>query len=227
MKRKCALVIANGFRVVYGAEVSGPHKFCGHNDTRGATCPNCDVPLHRFLLVSFRDEQVADLGRQLGVDELPLLWHWPCGIALGWLSYKLLDRGASVELVEFARGAASAEFPYADYPREFPESWARLDPVPPEVQGRISSLNAGDLEFWQVRREEWARPHHQLGGEPLIVESSFDARRCPICRSEQEMLAGVADDCLDRRGLAGNDMVQVVYWLCRRCVVVSACQGTN
>jgi hypothetical protein len=212
-----------GYLVEYGADVDGPHMFCGPQRLAGGECPNCRKPLLRFLDLDTTDPALQPLGT-ISL-RLPLLFCWTCAIAQEELFYRLTDGG--VELVRYGEGGVQTDFPYEDYPVHFPGCPARLEPLTEDEQEVIRRINRGQIAEWDVEESHprVCRPRHQVGGEPLLVQRDPEAEvLCPECGGPMPFLAAVADDCLDPRGFTGNSYVQVLFRYCIRCRVVGAYQ---
>ncbi|MFO1054681.1 MAG: hypothetical protein U1F36_20860 [Planctomycetota bacterium] len=194
------------------------HIFCGTNDTAGAECPNCRRPMLRQLLLDGRDRRLQ-LDR-IGVERLPLLFCWTCPLSLG-TAYRVEPDG-SVELLRFSRGEPAADFPYSEYPTQFPKAFARLDPVPHQIGERVAAMNAG-IESIDDPDDSTMIPRHQLGGEPYFVQGRPFVR-CSVCKRPAAILASIGDMTVDGRGFTGNAFVQTWFALCGPCRVVRSGQ---
>jgi hypothetical protein len=182
-------------------DVSGTgHYFCGPHAVIGASCPNCHKPLLRFLALNTEDRRL-NLQDSLAAI-LSLFFCWTCNVAQKPFFYRILaDR---IDLLGYGQGGVVKDFPYDDYPVFFPGATVTLHEI-------------------LTNKEKGLILRHQIGGEPLLIQP-LAVLECPLCGVEMPFLASIADDCLDIRGIAGDDGVQVIYEYCRRCHVVGAYQ---
>ena len=144
--------------------------------------------------------------------------------------YRLMGDDGIV-LLQYGLGGVASDFPYPAYPSVFPESGAWLLPLTDVAQQIISRLNRGEREIINYGAldispyGELDQVHHQIGGEPFLVQENFeDSLACPVCRETMPFLANIGDACLDPAGLIGYDAVQVIYHFCAQCRVVGAYQ---
>ncbi len=120
------------------------------------------------------------------------------------------------------------DFPYEDYPLFFPSAAIALNAITPDEQGTLNRLNrrfeTGEpiSQILGQRRDLWC-VRHQIGGLPFLTQELM-MLECPLCNVEMSFLASVANNCLDTRGLAGDDGVQVLYHYCRKCCVIGVYQ---
>ncbi|MGI4788572.1 MAG: hypothetical protein ACRYFS_06950 [Janthinobacterium lividum] len=200
------------------------HQFCGSHNISGADCPNCRKPLLRFFGLDTRDSRL--LLQEPLFSTLPLLFCWTCNISQEMLFYRVRDN--AVELLQFGLSGVQTDFPYEDYPLFFPGAALVLDAVTLEDQSLLTRLNnrfdAGEnaTEILGEHRDLW-NVRHQVGGEPFLTQDMAEIN-CLDCAEEMPFLASVANDCLDIRGLTGDEGVQVLYHYCRKCYVVAAYQ---
>lgn len=68
------------------------------------------------------------------------------------------------------------------------------------------------------------QPRHQIGGIPYLVQQEFDEMVCPICGRRMPFLAAIADEAPEGHSFTVNDHVQVLYYFCIDCYVISAIQ---
>jgi hypothetical protein len=75
------------------------------------------------------------------------------------------------------------DFPYDNYPVFFPGADISLKKIPKRIQGIITKLNSVGQEDYSREGEEdrYARPMHQIGGEPYLVQSDYTPSQCPEC----------------------------------------------
>ena len=221
------MMLENGFVLRWERDRAGLHEFCGPNRIAEADCPNCAKPLLQLVRLNLDDPKLLDLRNESGLGQIPLLWCWTCEIPRGWFEYKLLDQGARVDVIGWTRGRKHRDRPYRGYPSEFPAAWATLEDISSTVAEDVRRLNRREIKLSSVHREQWAKPRHQVGGEPFFSGGMPERPRCSACGQHPELLAAVADECTDPRGFAGNEFVQTLFWLCSRCAVVLAQQDSD
>lgn len=212
-----------GYLVEYGPRRgSFRHVFCGRSPLKGANCPNCRKSLIQFLALDTRDSRLEF--RSWRCPMVPLLFCWTCNVAQSPFSYRV--SASRVSVLRYKRGGVQAAFPYEGYPAEFPRAAARLIPVSrPQAESAMRLNRGGEIDYSLPNWRDQDRLHHQVGGEPRLVQG-HPARRmsCPRCRAAMKLFASIADDCLDSRGFTGNSFVQVVYHRCDRCHVIGCYQ---
>ncbi len=204
--------------------VTFSHQFCGPYDVKGAFCPNCRKPLLRFFGLDTRDSRLS-LQDNLA-STLSLMFCWTCNVAQETFFYR--DFGRAIEILQCGQGGVQVDFPYEGYPLFFPGAAVDLNAITPDEQAILNRLNrrfeTGEptsqilgqcRDLWSVR--------HQIGGVPYLTQELV-MLECPLCNVEMPFLASVANNCLDTRGLAGDDGVQVLYHYCRKCCVVGVYQ---
>lgn len=200
------------------------HRFCGPHDVGGAWCPNCKKPLLRFFALDTRDNRINV--QETRVPTLSLFFCWTCNVAQETFFYR--DLGDAIEIIQCGQGGVEAGFPYEDYPTFFPGSAAVLEMITAEEQAVVSRLNSRFETNEPASKILGQRHHlwnvrHQVGGEPFLTQG-LAVLVCPDCGTDMPFLASVANDCLDPRGLVGDDTVQVLYYFCRKCRVVGVYQ---
>jgi len=230
----CPADPSQGYFVDYQATAEAAsdfgHYFCGPQEVGGALCPNCRKPLLRFLALDTCDSRLNLQGSPS--ETLSLLFCWTCNIAQERFLYRILADG--VEFLRYGRGGVEADFPYEGYPIFFPGARATLRQMTAEEQHLIVLQQSNlETEADALARSEFARQRpdlsdvrHQVGGEPFLLQP-FAAGECPDCGGEMPFLASIGNDCLDVRGLAGEDGVQVLFQYCRRCHIVGVYQETD
>ena len=209
------------------------HYFCGQNYISGAWCPNCNKPLLRLLLID-----ASDFRLHLEIDtitKVPLLYCWTCSISQNFFSYQIIDDNRVV-LISFNEGEPETDFPYNNYPVWFPGASMSLVEIPPDAQNMIYEMNRGLIKYSLARKKypDLITARHQIGGEPLLMQRNPDYQEdksqraiCPRCSENAPFLAEVGNDCLDVRGIIGNDYVQILFHLCVKCRVIVAFNQTD
>lgn len=200
------------------------HQFCGPCDIKGASCPNCRKPLLRFFGLNTRDSRLSL--QNSPASTLSLLFCWTCNVAQETFFYR--DFGDAIDIIRCGQGGVQADFPYEDYPLVFPGAAVHLRPIASDEQIILNRLNrrfeTGEptSQILGERHDLWS-VRHQIGGIPFLTQELV-ILECPLCNLEMPFLASVANDCLDTRGLAGDDGVQVLYHYCRKCCVIGVYQ---
>lgn len=170
----------------------------------------------------------------LNVRTLPLLFCWRCPLSEGF-SYKLSED--KIELITFNKGRVWRNFPYEKYPDYFPSAYCRLVKIPIKSQMDITirnsiywqGLDSSSLEYRYNRKGAFQQlmwPRHQIGGEPFFWGSN-PGSLCLLCKKPQEFLAAIADENLDERGFVNYDPTQTLFWICKKCKVISAYNETD
>ena len=207
-----------------GTQMSYRHKFCGPNDLRGASCPNCNKPLLVFLSLDVRDPKLEILDSPF--DAFPLLFCWTCNIAqVELFSYRVLKDG-SVYLLDYGEGGAATEFPgtpYDNYPDYFPSVHVTLEEISDGDQEIIKRMMKDDNYFVKHMNDypRLSECSHQIGGEPFLVQPLM-RMNCPLCGKAMPFFASIGDDSGDNTGFTKNPYVQVIYYYCRNCHLISS-----
>jgi hypothetical protein len=133
-----------------------------------------------------------------------------------------------VSILKCQRGGVQHNFPYKNYPREFPKALVELVSVSVDEAKIAAILNRGGLDYNapDFRKYETVDIlRHQIGGEPRLIQgNSTDSFMCPVCKIPMSLFATIADDCLDPRGFTGNCEAQVIYFRCDQCRVIGCRQ---
>lgn len=202
------------------------HIFCGPNDVLGAFCPNCQRSLLSLLSLDTRDHRLYF--REAPFPRLSLMFCWTCELSQKLFYY--VQNAEGIDILEYRKGQSYDDFPYEDYPLYFPKANAMLEQIPTEDQEIIKRLNRDAIDVWEVNRSrpDLARPRHQVGGEPYLVQQNIeDEIRCLICGENMPFLATVGDQAPDGMRFTGNEFVQVLFHCCRKCNLVAAYQQTD
>lgn len=113
-----------GFALIQDDSAAEGHWFGGKPYHKGAMCPVCKVPL---LLIAdlasapFRAIENARLFSDL--DRLPLYYCWRC--CADHLSYRVV-KPDKVEVLRNEGSPQGDDFPYKDFPEQFPRKPVRL-----------------------------------------------------------------------------------------------------
>lgn len=207
----------------------GNHRFCGEHDIVGAQCPNCQLPLLRFLSLELANSPV-----QLG-STMPyahLLYCWRCNLAQRGFSYCIVAK-KEIAILAYGAGKEADDFPYEDYPNYFPGTYIDLMPLSNEEQEIIVKKMNDEINIYTYKNGKYeflTKPQHQIGGVPLLMQSNWEDwifERCPICNQTMIFFASIGDFCLDVRGFTMNPYVQVIYLSCSHCNVFKAFAMTD
>lgn len=196
----------------------------GQCSLKGAVSPNTGTALTQFACAQVNPERFWI--PRWPVTEIHFLYSWKCNIHKGDFSYRYVN--GELEVVEFCKGIDDCEgFPYDDYPVHFDEVRFQLQRMTKEDQALIIELNKSDCDpdfkYDNDRAFELSRPMHQFGGVPYLIAPDDANKNCPICSAEMFLVASIGNDSYsENEGLSGNDFVQVVYWACPECSVISA-----
>jgi hypothetical protein len=198
------------------------HRLCGEPRVAGAECPNCRKPLLPLLELDAADPRLALAGT--GLERLPILFCWTCEAAQSTIIYRVEEAGRRITLLQFHYGAVVEDFPYEAYPVYFPGHDATLASLTDAEQVLLHRINIGEGEAieWPTYRE-YAVPRHQVGGEPYLVQPLDDVA-CPDCGAAMPLFATLGDDTWSEQKFTGNDWVQTLVHLCRRCGTIGIYQ---
>jgi hypothetical protein len=198
-----------------------PHALCGPKHIDGAVSPNSGLPL---LLVASLDPADTRLGiSRSKTDTIALLYSWTCGISDGDFTYRQSAQG--VEILAYNKGPAHGDFPYSNYPVFFPRVAVELQALTSEEQTAIRQINRREVGSVSIARRfpRLAVPRAQVGGEPRLMQWPVSTCVCPVCGGSMPLLASIGNGTGSALGFTDNDFVQMVFFLCDTCTVVTAC----
>ncbi|RDS82321.1 hypothetical protein DWU98_09885 [Dyella monticola] len=201
----------------------GPVTIGGLCDIGGAISPNNGLPLTQHAAI--RLEAGGFFVPGFDVPVLHFLYSWKCNISKGDLSYQYV--GNRVKIIDFVAGVDDFEgFPYDSYPIVFSAVPFGLSPIQDGDRLLISILNdpEGDagFKFESNRASELSVPTHQFGGLPFLLRPDINGKRCAVCSQEMPLIASIGNKCFSNDGgFFGDDFVQLVYFACGACQVVS------
>jgi hypothetical protein len=159
-----------------------------------------------------------------GLTRLPVLFCWTCPAAQSIVRYQLLTPGNVVRLINYEQEEPVTDFPYEDYPVSFPRHALRFQALTEHERSYLHELNTTDNPGPPTRaHRDLARPQHQIGGEPYLVQP-LQRVPCPECRRIMPFFGTIGDDTLSPRKFTGNDFVQTLVHLCRACRVAAVYQ---
>jgi hypothetical protein len=206
------------------------HSVGGPHDVSGAVCNGhgCNRPFIRLLTLDLRDPRLSfmsgmkrEAAGAVASHQMPLFYCWVCG---GQPTYRL-ERTGPVTVIGRSSTGPEKDFPYPEYPAQFPARRAVLSPIPSEIQKIVRESNAGtldpDLRF-DSKYESHLRPRHQVGGSPYFVQGNHECNDCPSCGSLMQVLASASADSGSEKPFIGDPFTQVVFEYCVPCQIVSA-----
>jgi len=205
---------------VEGGEHPPLHTMGGPQSIPGAISPDSGAPLLLVATLNLRDARLHV--PRTAVERLHLLYSWTCPISEGPFSYR--ETASGVELLQGRRGDAFDDFPYAGYPAFFPETSLALQRLTEEEQRVILKLNRreDDPIALESSFSHLAVPASQIGGEPRLLQWPLHRFECPECRRMMPLLAMIGNRNGSERGFTGNDFVQMLFFFCVACSVVTA-----
>ncbi|HTB84539.1 MAG TPA: hypothetical protein VK742_12865 [Candidatus Sulfotelmatobacter sp.] len=165
-------------RVVEGTDEQFRHIFGGPRLHSGTTPLGCDAPLH--LLYVFDTEDPAFPLKVPGIRYLPLYYSFPYNA--GACGYRLVSE-TEIEVLYMETKEVERDFPYENYPSEFPEREVRLLPISNgQHKTLVFYLEAGEEALSDDDRklilDEFQYPFTQLGGIHRMWQDVPEVR-CP------------------------------------------------
>jgi len=165
-------------RVIEGADERFNHVFGGPGGHKGTTPKNCEAPLH--FLYSFDTTDPAFAVRIPGIRHIPLYYSFPYNA--GACGYRILSED-EIEVLYMETKKLERNFPYENYPSEFPERKVRLLPISYEhhktlvfyLQADKDALSDDDR---QLILDEYHYPFTQIGGIHKMWQD-IPRIRCP------------------------------------------------
>lgn len=200
------------------------HVFCGENGTSPSTCPNCNKPLLQFFSFDARDQRLGL--SECSFTRLPLVYCWQCSVSQHPFIYSINTTGENINYISYGKGDMYFDFPYKNYPVSFAESSIQFVPLSSLEQKIIKQYNRNPNSLLSVPEEfrYLFRPQIQYGGEPYLCQFPLNPLFCPICCGNMFFLCSVTDNAEKDYVFTGNDYVQVLYFLCPVCSVITAIQ---
>jgi hypothetical protein len=151
-------------RVIEGTDERFRHIFGGPRRHEGTTPRGCEMPLH--FLYAFDTTDPAFPLQLPGMRYLPLYYSFPYNA--GACGYRVKSE-TEIEVLYMETKELERDFPYENYPSEFPERRVRLAPISYEQHKiLVFYLEAGEKALSDEDRrliiEEYHYPFTQLGG---------------------------------------------------------------
>jgi hypothetical protein len=198
------------------------HFLGGKFGGEGSNCPNCNKPLLLVLDLGAHDLRLGL--SQTGLLRLPLLFCWTCIAAESTIRYRVDERGNRITLLEFERGDMLSGYPKGYYPWAFPQHQLALHAITETEQAVLQQINrAEDPGFAAAHYSDLARPAHQVGGEPYLVQP-IQQTLCKECGVSMPLFAATSNETFSPEKFADYDWVQVLFHVCRTCRVVACYQ---
>lgn len=180
--------------------------------------PNSGDPLLCLLSLNLEDP-CLNIKASL-YNRIDFLYSWNCGIVNGDFFYRIKNQ--SMEILKYEKGSVSYDFPYAGYPKVFPEIPCYLELVNDKELGDVKFLNKNRRNFKVISTFSGLDiPYHQVGGEPYFLQD-YCSLKCPDCDKEMFFIAAIGNENGTPLGFCGNDFVQVIFQFCPTCSVVGA-----
>lgn len=214
-------LLQKGYFLEFAQGRIGPHILGGSCQLDGAISPNSGRPLMQMASLDTTSKELRAIRYPL--KRIPLLYGWSCAISDSWLTYRVGER--NVELIDFCTGPAYDDFPYENYPMAFGPVPVVAVRLTESQQHAIAKANRDGYEFISLDEElgKLFVPHHQIGGEPYIGHKEALVRPCRNCDGQLIFVAAIGNhNMLDGRGFMGNDLAQLLYYVCDRCHLILA-----
>jgi len=131
--------------------------------------------------------------------------------------------------LKFVSGPGIPGFPYPNYPESFPSERVELLPITPDIQKIIILMNEGREEECDEfsRKHELYMPKNQIGGIPLLLQGATENPKCQNCRLSMPFLICISNRASFSNRFTDYDYVQVIFYFCSDCQVVSAFQACD
>lgn len=221
-------------RVVEGTDQQFRHVFGGPAKHQGVVPKGCELPLH--LVYTFDTADPAFPLEIPGIRFLPLYYSFPYNA--GACGYRVKSE-TEIEVLYMETKKVERDFPYADYPSQFPERSVRLMSISYEqYKSLVFYLGAGREALSDADRklilEDYRYPFTQLGGLHHLWQGIPEVA-CPNPSCEyskykcfMKVFAVVWNEphsgvfLWDAETADGCD-VQVIFQICPKCCAIHAC----
>ena len=221
-------------RVAEGSDGRFHHVFGGSGNHKGITPVGCPKPLHH--LYTFDTSDPTFPLRIPGFRFLPLYYCFPYNA--GACGYRLKSE-TEIEVLYMETKKLEPNFPYENYPSEFPQREVRLIPISYEQHKTLVFYLEADVEALDNKdREliltEWQYPFTQLGG----IHRMWQGRPSVPCPNKScengrfscfmEVFAVVWNEPLKGVFLWEEDDnggcdIQTIFQICPKCHAIHAC----
>jgi hypothetical protein len=232
-------------RVIEGTDERFHHRFGGPARHQGVIPPGYELPLH--LLYTFDTTDPAFPIQVPGIRYLPLYYSFPYNA--GACGYRVKSE-TEIEVLYMETKQVEKDFPYANYPSEFPERRVCLAPISYEQHKTlVFYLEAEKKALSEMDRklilEEFRYPFTQLGGihrmwqgipdvacpNPLCENSRFTCFMQVFAVVWNQPFKGVflwetpPEKVYKWQKIDDHDFcdVQVIFQVCPKCGSIHAC----
>lgn len=227
-------ILNKAARVVEGTDEQFRHVFGGPAKHKGVTPKACRLPLH--LVYTFDTDDPAFPLRIPQIRFLPLYYSFPYNA--GACGYRVKSE-SEIEVLYMETKKVERDFPYADYPAQFPERPVRLAPISYEQhKSLVFHLEAGKEALSDADRklilEDYHYPFTQLGGIHRMWQG-IPAVACPNPSCDysnndrfMDVFCVVWNEPHPDVFLWDSDTpdgcdVQVIFQVCPKCHAIHAC----
>jgi hypothetical protein len=222
-------------RVVEGTDKKFRHVFGGAGKHKGVTPKGCKLPLQ--LVYTFDTADPAFPFQIPGIRFLPLYYSFQYNA--GACAYRVKSE-TEIEVLYMETKKVGRDFPYADYPSQFPERRVRLAPISYEQhKSLVFYLQADKKALSDADRklifEDFRYPFTQLGGIHRMWQDIPNVE-CPnrACENHDEYRCGMevfavvwnephSGICLWDKETPQLDETQVIFQICTKCHSIHAC----
>ena len=219
-------------RAVVGLDPRYSHTFGGPRRHNGTTPRGCAQPLH--LLYTFDTTDPSFPVRIPGVRYLPLYYSFPYNA--GACGYRVLSDN-EIEVLYMETETIEPNFPFEDYPSEFPLAAIQLLPISYEDHKKlVFAIYAGKDSLSEADRrlvyDEFNYPFTQLGGHHDLCQG-VPSVACPnpACEYHEfdcfmEVFGVVWNVPVDGVHLWSTDDwddIQTIFQICPKCSSIHAC----
>jgi hypothetical protein len=196
-----------GYALIQDDSATGGHWFGGEPYHKGAKCPVCKIPLLLIAdlsCVALRVNEPARLFHEL--DRLPLYYCWRC--CASGLSYRFVAPD-KLEILRNDGNPQGDDFPYRNFPAEFPRKAVSVVPIPYETAKLLTLEQEVDRKWLSEADQrtlseqlpllrhggfaDWRSNFHQIGGviRPLQGHGRIG---CPnkLCKAHKSFMDGYA-----------------------------------
>jgi len=219
-------------RAVLGSDDKYRHSFGGPHQHRGTTPKGCAQPLHLLFTFDTTDPKFAV--RIPGIRYIPLYYSFPYNA--GACGYRILN-DEQIEVLYMEIETTEPNFPYENYPAEFPLLPIQLTAVSYEAHKSIvfaihvgkESLSVDDR---QIVCDELGYPFTQIGGYHDLCQGVPEVP-CPNVACEyheyscfMQVFAVIWNNPLKDISLWSKDSwddIQTIFQICPKCQSIHAC----
>lgn len=197
------------------------HTLCGPPSHRGAISPNTNRPLLPVACLDPSDPRLEITECSSGT--IPLLYSWTCAVSEGELTYRFSKDDIEVLSAVRRAGSLGQDFPYENYPMFFPSVELELHALNEGEQALIQRMNRRTEDTFDLENQfpHLAAPRSQVGGQPRLMQWPLASCSCPSCGAQMPLLAAIGNENASPRGFTDNAFVQMLFFLCAPCSIVT------